>query len=474
VDANVINDQLILNHPLKSNQQNLKLTMKRRYFLKTSSAIVSGSLLSAPFACTPNSPPRTNWAGNLTYSTDNLHRPKTIEALQEVIRKCDKARALGTRHSFNSIADSTDNQVSLQHLNQAVTLDEEANTVTCSGGMRYGELCLYLHDHGYALHNLASLPHISVAGACATATHGSGDRNGNLATPVAALEIVTADGELLSLSRDKDPEKFHGAVVGLGGLGIVAKVTLDVQPTFEMRQDVFLDLPLDQMEQHFDDIFSSGYSVSFFTDWREPRINQVWVKSRLDAGNAAEAPAELYGARPAIRDVHPIIDLSAENCTKQMGVPGPWYDRLPHFRLGFTPSSGEELQSEYFVPRQNAVDAILAIQRMGEKVSPHLFISEIRSIDADGLWMSPCFQQPSVALHFTWKPDWPAVQKLLPQIEAELAPFNVKPHWGKLFTLDPATLQSRYEKLEDFRQLLDKYDPEGKFRNEFLEKNIIS
>lgn len=451
--------------------------MKRRSFLKTSSAIVSGSLLSTPFACSEGgqiAPPRTNWAGNLTYSTDQLHRPKTVEALQEVVRKCDKLRALGTRHSFNRIADSTANQLSLQQIKQDVSLDREANTVTCSGGMRYGELCLYLHDNGYALHNLASLPHISVAGACATATHGSGDRNGNLATAVTALEIVTADGELRTFSREKDPEKFNGTVVGLGGLGIVTKVTLDIQPTFEVKQHVYLDLPLDQMEQHFDDIFSSGYSVSFFTDWRTPRINQVWVKNRVAAGNNEEAPVELYGARPADRDVHPIIELSAENCTPQMGVPGPWYDRLPHFKLGFTPSSGEELQAEFFVPRQNAVDAILAVQQMGEKISPHLFISEIRSIAADELWMSPCYQQPSIAIHFTLKPDWPAVQQLLPQIEAELAPFNVKPHWGKLFTIDPATLQSRYEKIGDFRQLLEEYDPEGKFRNAFLERNVFS
>jgi len=157
-----------------------------------------------------------------------------------------------------------------------------------------------------------------------------------------------------------------------------------------------------------------------------------------------------------------------------MGVPGPWYERLPHFRMGFTPSSGKELQAEYFVPRHNAVEAILAIARMKKEIGPHLFISEIRTINADNLWMSPCYNQPSVAIHFTWKQDWPSVRKLLPKIEKELAPFNVKPHWGKLFTMSPATLQHRYAKLADFKKLLIDYDPQGKFRNEYLDKNIYN
>src|SRR5438445_9029387 len=236
-----------------------------------------------------------------------------------------------------------------------------------------------------------------------------------------------------------------------------------------MRQYVYENLPLGELKDHFDAIESSGYSVSLFTDWQKQRVNEVWIKSRVEAGPAFHATPDFFGAKLATRNLHPIAELSAENCTEQMGVPGPWYERLPHFRMGFTPSAGRELQSEYFVPRPHAVEAVLAIERLRDAVAPHLMISEIRTIAADGLWMSPCYRQPSVAIHFTWKQDWPAVSRLLPVIERELAPFKVRPHWGKLFSISPSQLKSSYEKLPEFAQLSRKHDPEGKFRNAFLD-----
>jgi alditol oxidase len=249
---------------------------------------------------------------------------------------------------------------------------------------------------------------------------------------------------------------------------------LDIQPTYTMRQYVYEDMPLAQMKDHFDEIESSAYSVSLFTDWQKSRVKEVWLKSRVGDGQAFAAPAEFFGAKPAARNLHPIAELSAENCTEQMGMPGPWYERLPHFRMGFTPSAGKELQSEYFVPRANAVDAILAVERLRDQVTPHLLISEIRTIAADNLWMSTAYRRPSVTIHFTWKPDWPAVRRLLPIIEKELGPFQPRPHWGKLFTMPPAVLRSRYERWGEFVELATKYDPKGKFRNNFLNTYIFA
>jgi len=445
--------------------------MDKRTFLKQSLAVVTGSLMT-PFVphliSADKAEPRTNWAGNLRYSTDNLYQPTTVEQVQEVVKKCAKLRGLGTRHSFNQIADSRDNQISVRELNKVVSIDRSAKTVTVEGGISYGQLCPQLHESGYALHNLASLPHISIAGACATATHGSGVTNGNLATAVRAIEFVNANSELVTLSRDKDGEQFHGAVVGLGGLGIVTKLTLDVQPAYYMKQAVYQHLPLKELTSNFDAIEGSGYSVSLFTDWTTQSINQVWIKSRVEDGHSAALAPEFYGAKLASRNLHPLENLSAENCTEQMGVPGPWYERLPHFRMGFTPSSGHELQSEYFVPAEHAVETILAVYKISDAISPHLLISEIRTIAADGLWMSPCYKKACVTIHFTWKPDWPAVKMALPVIEQTLAPFRARPHWGKLFTMSPARLQALIDRLPDFKQLLQQYDPKCKFRNEFL------
>jgi len=447
--------------------------VNKRTFLKLLSTLLATPVVSPVLAWALGEKLK-NWAGNFEYSTERLYAANSLPEVRDFVGKQAKLKVLGTRHCFNRIADSSDYFLSLKAMDKVVTLDPQARTVTIEPGMTYGQLCPYLDDKGFALHNLASLPHISVAGACSTATHGSGDRNGNLATAVSALEFVTASGEIVKLSRAQNAETFHGAVVGLGALGVVTKLTLDIQPRYMMQQYVYENLPLSELKEHFDTIMSSAYSVSLFTDWQKQRVNEVWLKSRIQEGKSFDAPKEFFGARLATKNLHPIAELSAENCTPQMGIPGPWYERLPHFRMGFTPSAGKELQAEFFVARQHAVEAILAVERLRDQVGPHLMISEIRSIAADDLWMSPCYKEPRVTIHFTCKPDWPAVQSLLPIIEKELAPFDARPHWGKLFTTDPATLRGKYKKLPDFIDLCNQYDRQGKFRNDFLNRNIFA
>jgi xylitol oxidase len=445
--------------------------MNKRIFLKLFSAALVSRFISPLFAWMPTVK-LTNWAGNLEYSAA-LTPVTSIDQAQDFVRKHANLKVLGTRHCFNNIADSMHDLLSLRQMDKVVSLDPHARTVTVESGTAYGQFAPYLHEKGFALHNLASLPHISVAGACTTATHGSGEKNGNLSTAVSAFEFINAAGDVVKLSRNQDGESFRGAVVGLGALGVITKVTLDIQPTFMMKQYVYENLPLDQFKEHFDAIEASAYSVSLFTDWQNKRFSEVWIKSRLEPGHEFLAPKEFYGAKLATKNLHPIAELSAENCTEQLGIPGPWFERLPHFRMGFTPSAGKELQSEFFVPRPNAVEAILAVERLRDQITPYLLISEIRTIAADDLWMSPCYKQDCVAIHFTWKQDWPAVSKLLPVIEKELTRFKGRPHWGKLFTISSATLKSIYGKMPEFIELAKKYDPAGKFRNEFLNRNIF-
>ncbi|MDQ0344192.1 FAD-binding protein [Lederbergia wuyishanensis] len=416
----------------------------------------------------------SNWAGNFQYSTTNWHEPESVEEVKLLVSRLTKLRVIGTRHSFNSIADSKDNIVSLQKINKVLSIDCDNKTVTVQAGIKYGDLCHALQLHGYSLHNLASLPHISVAGACATATHGSGKGNQNLAAAVRAMEVVTADGSIVTFSREKSEDELHGTIVGLGGLGVVTKLTLDVLPSYQMRQDVYENLPLAQLAHNFDTIFSSAYSVSLFTDWQDEMFNQVWLKSKLTNDPTFELEKEFYGAKAAKENLHPVQGVGAENCTAQLGVPGDWLDRLPHFRMDFTPSKGQELQSEYIFSREHAYEALCAISDIRKQIAPHLLISEVRTIAKDELWMSPCYKQDSVAIHFTWQDKWAEVQQVLPLIEAQLEPFQAKPHWGKLFTTSPAKIQSLYEKMPAFQQLLMKYDPNGKFRNNFLNKYIFN
>jgi xylitol oxidase len=409
-----------------------------------------------------------NWAGNHVYRAAQVHRPATVEELREIVARAPRVHALGSRHSFSDIGDSAE-LVALDALPTEVDVDRAAQTVTCSAWLKYGELADVLAAHGVALHNLASLPHISIAGAIATATHGSGDANGNLATAVSAMELVTSDGEILTVSRG-EPD-FDGLVVGLGALGVVTRVTLDVEPAYEVRQRVFERLQWDALHEHFDEITASGYSVSVFSRWGET-VDQVWIKSRVTDEPEREREA-LFGAVAATVDRHPILGLDAVNCTPQLGVPGPWSDRLPHFRMGFTPSNGEEIQSEFHVARHHVEGAIRAVHALGETLRPVLQVCEIRTIAADELWMSPQYGQASVALHFTWTREPEVVARVLVDLEASLAPFGARPHWGKAFRATAAEIAPLYERLPDFARLAQRLDPRGAFRNEWLERHVL-
>jgi xylitol oxidase len=450
--------------------------MKKRAFLKTTGAIAAGTVFNPYSFCTvpenktmpaTNQETRWNWAGNLQYSAVNFYQPSTISEIQEVVRQCDHLSTLGTAHCFNTIADSKYNQLSVRGLDQMLEVDAERSMVIVGAGTSYGQICTELYDQGFALHNLASLPHISVAGAIATATHGSGIKNGNLGSAVSAIEFIDASGELQHLSRKKDPDVFGGIITHLGGLGVLTKITLDLQPGFKVKQEVYQYLPVKKLLENFTEIMSGGYSVSLFTDYQTDTVNQVWVKSKAD-GSKPDTPSDYFGAVPASRNLHPIVELSAENCTDQMGVPGPWYDRLPHFKMDFMPSSGKELQSEFFVPLKKAPEAFEVISALKHEIEPVLMISEIRAIAADNQWMSPCYQQDSVTFHFTWEQDREGVERVLSMIQDGLEPFKVRPHWGKVFTMRPERLHSLYPNLDKFKAVLAKYDPNGKFRNEFL------
>ncbi|MEV4541314.1 FAD-binding protein [Micromonospora echinaurantiaca] len=403
--------------------------------------------------------PRRNWAGNVRYAARRFHRPDTVDELRRLIAGSDRIRAVGTGHSFNRLGDTGGDLVSLAGLPPSVRLDPQRRTVTVPAAMRYGDLATFLHEQGYALANLASLPHISVAGAVATGTHGSGPTNGNLATAVAGLELVTADGDLLTVDRASD--SFAGMVVALGALGVVTRLTLDVVPTFDLRQYVRLDLPREALDAAFD----SAYSVSVFTDWRSPRLREVWRKQRADQ---PPPPTDWLGTTAADRPRHPVPGMPAENCTAQLGEPGPWHERLPHFRLGFTPSSGEELQSEYHLPRAAAAEALAALDGVAHLIAPVLQVCELRTVAADDLWLSPNQGRDSLAVHFTWIADAAAVLPVVAAVEERLAPFAPRPHWGKVFGLAPDAVAATYPRHADFTALLRRLDPQAKFHTALL------
>jgi len=410
----------------------------------------------------------SNWAGNYAYRAGAVHRPSTLDEVRALVAGTPRLRVLGSRHAFTGIGDSTE-LLALNGLPEDVRCDRAAGTVSCSAGMTYAQLAVALDAERLALAGLASLPHISVGGAVATATHGSGNARGNLATAVAGLELVTSDGELVTAVRG-DPD-FEGLVVGLGALGAVVRVTLDVEPAYAVRQRVFEGLEWEALLEHFDAIMAAGDSVSVFTRWAE-KVDQVWVKRRA-TGTPEPVQEDLFGAVAATVERHPILGLDPVHCSRQLGVPGPWWDRLPHFRMGYTPSNGNEIQSEYLLPRSHAREALRALHALAGTIGPQLQVCEIRTIAADTLWMSPQQGRDSVGFHFTWRPEQAAVERALAEVEAVLDPLAARPHWGKLFLADGEAIAHRYDRLPDFIRLVERLDPRGAFRNDWLEAHVL-
>ena len=408
-----------------------------------------------------------NWAGNVTFAANRFHRPTTVEQLQELVAGSDRVRVLGTGHSFNRIADTTGDLISVADLPPVLDIGAHENGtqgVRVSAGTRYGALMAPLHAAGLALPNTGSLPHISVAGACSTGTHGSGDGNGVLATAVSAVELVGADGELRTLRRG-DPG-FPGAVVALGALGVVTALTLDGQPTFDVRQTVHEGLlGFDAV----DEALAAAYSVSLFTYWEGAGFEQVWVKQRADE---APLPAGWLGTTPADGPRHMVRGVDPGHCTQQLGVTVPWFEGLPHFRLAFTPSSGDELQSEYLVPRGVVVDALRALDAIRDRIAEVLLVSEIRSIASDELWLSPAQGRDSAALHFTWVSDPARVEPVVAEIERVLEPFAARPHWGKVFGTSPERVRDLWPHLPEASAFFREADPKGTFRNDMLDRYL--
>lgn len=411
-----------------------------------------------------------NWADNYTFKAVRIHRPTTIDDVRRLVAGSAKIRAIGARHSFNGIADSPGDLVDLSNLDPKFVIDREQQTVTVAPASSYGMLASHLQARGWALHNMASLPHISVAGAIATGTHGSGDKNGNLSTAVAGLSLVTATGDLVEIQRGA--AGFDGMVVGLGAFGVVIRVTLDIQPTFDLRQDAFADLPWMAALSNLDAIMSAAYSVSLMTSWSGRTVGRLWLKTRLADGAPIDVTAPNLGATPTA-DATATGAADTVGRLNPFGIPGPWSERLPHFRPEAEPGPLDQIQSEYMDPRTQASAALAKLRAIGDRIDRNLYVTEIRSMAADALWLSPSYGHDSIAIHFTWKQEPDVVHAITTEIEDLLLPLGARPHWGKLMHARAHRLAPLYPRMPAFCDLARSYDPDGKFRNEYLDAHVF-
>ena len=407
---------------------------------------------------------RSNWSGTVDFTVP-LALPTRVAEVQELMRTHDRVLAIGSAHSFSSAAVAPGLHIGTADLAGDVEIAPDRTCVTVPAGMRYAELGPVLYAEGLALAAMASLPHISVGGAVATGTHGSGDAIGTLSSAVTALEVVTPDGDLRWVRRGMDDD-FDGWVVALGALGVVTRVTLAVEAAYDVVQSVLVGLDLDVVEERFDDVFGAATSVSVFTRWRPEPDAQLWLKRRVDREGAWPGAPD-FGAHPSGRKMHPLEGLDPVHCTEQ-GLAGPWHERLPHFKAEFTPSSGDEIQAEYLLPRINAVQGIRAVRTLASRITPLLHVTEIRTMCADDLWLSPAYGRDTVGIHFTWHKD-ERIFDVLPAIEDVLLPLDARPHWGKVTLATPEQLVAAYPRFGDFRRLVNALDPSGRCRSAVVE-----
>ncbi len=417
--------------------------------------------------------PRTNWSGTYTYRAASVARPESISDLAALIRAASRIRPLGTRHAFNDVADVDGWQVNVAALTSWIEIDASARTATVNAGLSYAEIAPVLHAAGFGLPALASLPHLSVAGACATASHGSGHGIGNLATQVSALEFVDGTGTVRTLSRAGDPDTFPGAVVSLGALGAVTSMTLDLVPTYDVAQTVRLSLPAAVFVDRFAEITGAAYSVSCFTRWIDI-VDQVWCKVRV--GDRPPDETLFTEAPPADVDVHPVPGGSPADCTPQRGVPGPWHERLPHFAAGRTPSFGDEIQSEFFVdasaappPRSPCSGSAAGSLRpcASRRCAPSPRTTSGSAPPAAATWSASISRGSATSRWCCRRWSWS---------KRTLEPFAPVPHWGKVFTARTApqdTDDPRFAMLGAFAALADRYDPDRRFVNDFLVRNHL-
>jgi xylitol oxidase len=403
-----------------------------------------------------------NWSGTVTYTAERVVRPSSIDEAAQVVADADRVHGLGTRHSFNDVADTAGTLLDLTGIPADLVVDAERRTVTLGAGTRYGDVAADIDRAGFALHNTGSLPHISVGGAVATGTHGSGTALGSLATAVRAFEVLGPDGSARTIDRT-DPA-FAGAVLHLGLLGIVTRVTLDVEPSYRMRQDVYGAIPWDTFTANVAEVHATAYSVCAYTVFGDA-ITEVLVKSRVPEGaEDVPVPETLAGA-------HRLPGTPGDDHrTARDGSVGPWWDRLPHFPIGSVPSHGSEVQSEHFVPLRHAAAALDALRGLADRIQPHLHVCELRTMAADDLWLSPTQGEDVLCIAFTWKKHPTEVAALLPDLESRLAAFDGRPHWGKMSSLDHAAIAGLYPRLAEFRDLVARADPERTFASAFGER----
>ncbi len=412
-----------------------------------------------------------NWAGNLSFSSKEFIEIDSVKKLQTIVSNARGIKVLASGHSFSDIADTKDTLISIKNLSFEIGIDSNKREALVPAGMQYSDVSRYLEKHGWAVSNMASLGEVTIAGAILTGTHGSGSSNGILSTAVIGFEMVLESGSILTTDRENSSD-FPGFIVSLGALGVFTKYKLKIVPSFSIRQVVYENINIESIANNFDLVFDRAYSVSFFSNWAQNSTGQIWMKF-LDDSKPFNISSDWIDGNLAKVKQHPVKINDASPCTDQLATSGKWLDRLPHFKLNSSPVSGDEVQTEYLVDRRYVKQYISELAEIGDEIASKVYTTEIRTIKADDLWLSGAYERETVGFHFTWRKS-DSLVNFLPKIESILGKHDGRPHWGKLFDVPKDKLPSRYPKFSDFEVLLQKYDPNKKFRNNFINKYFSS
>ena len=420
-----------------------------------------------------------NWARTSESQPVKTFFPSTITEVCAIVKAAQEhqktIRVVGAGHSFTKLVETEDWLVSLDRLNGIDEIDETAKTVTVYAGTRLFELGKALGEHGYSQENLGDINVQSIAGALSTGTHGTGLAFGNLSTQVMKLEIVNAHGDVVTLSRELDPNLFHASLVSLGALGIIVKVTLRIieAPIYKFKS---YKLPYSKLEAQLDELIDSNRHFEFFLF---PYSELVQVKT-MNLTNDAPQRIRFYYFKNVVLENY-LFFLVSELCRlfpktskffsrlSAKGVGSSTISAYSH-QLFATPRLVRFREMEYSIPLQHLRDALRDVRKTIEtnNYAVH-FPIECRTVKADDIWLSPSYKRDSAYLAFHMYKGMP-YENYFRDMEKIMRKYNGRPHWGKMHCLSKHELQELYPKFNHFLEIRDSFDPNGRFLNRYMQE----
>lgn len=415
--------------------------------------------------------PWRNWSGSQVCYPKTRSAPADLAQLQNLLKdSTGTIRPVGSGHSFMPLVPTDDTIVSLSRLTGLISVDQKQQQARVWAGTRLGDIGQPLADNGQALLNMPDIDEQSLAGAIATATHGTGAQLACMSNYVEALQLVLANGEVMECSRTQNQAVFNAAQVNIGALGIISQVTLQNQARYKLKRETSW-LPIEEILQNAESLADNNRNFEFyfipftgmgFIDVQNITDEPVTVVEKLDQNDGAEdlkTARDILSWSPKLREL--VLGTYMKTLPKEVNVANSWQNYASERNVRFN-------EMEYHLPRENMVKAFNEIRNIVETQFPEVFFPfEVRFIKSDDIWLSPFNGREtcSIAVHRYHQEDY---KDMFAAIEPVMQKYNGRPHWGKLNTMNSAQFSEHYAHWQDFKDIRQQLDPNGQFLNLYL------